>query len=98
MCLFVCVKPREGMQLTNHTDYALRLLIYLFVHKGESASVAQIAQAYGVSSNTCPIAPVCALKTASREAFEAFLLVLDGHRLADFGKQPVPMRRLLNLI
>jgi len=39
------------MQLTLHTDYALRLLIYLGVHRDEPASVAQVAEAYGISAH-----------------------------------------------
>ena len=39
------------MQLTLHTDYALRLLIYLKTHEPETASVGQIARAYGISQN-----------------------------------------------
>lgn len=40
------------MQLTSHTDYALRLLIYLAVHKGGSpATVQDAATRYGISAN-----------------------------------------------
>jgi len=39
------------MQLTLHTDYALRLLIYLKTHEPETASVGQIAEAYRISQN-----------------------------------------------
>lgn len=40
------------MQLTAHTDYALRLLIYLAVKQdNEPASVLDIAQRYGISSH-----------------------------------------------
>lgn len=39
------------MQLTLHTDYALRLLIYLKTHEPETASIGQIARAYGISQN-----------------------------------------------
>lgn len=39
------------MQLTVRTDYALRLLLYLLVHEQESVSVAQVAQAYGISAH-----------------------------------------------
>lgn len=38
------------MQLTMHTDYALRLLIYLVAHQGP-ATVQIVADAYGVSAN-----------------------------------------------
>jgi len=44
---------QEGpfMQLTLHTDYALRMLIYLKTMDAEGASVGRIAEAYGISSN-----------------------------------------------
>lgn len=38
------------MQLTQFTDYALRVLIYVAVHK-EKCTIAQIAQAYDISEN-----------------------------------------------
>lgn len=39
------------MQLTYHTDFALRLLIYLKVFTEEPVSVRQVSEAYGVSSH-----------------------------------------------
>jgi Rrf2 family nitric oxide-sensitive transcriptional repressor len=39
------------MKLTAFTDYALRVLIYLAAADGRRATIAQIAQAYGVSEN-----------------------------------------------
>ncbi|MEX2517610.1 MAG: Rrf2 family transcriptional regulator [Gammaproteobacteria bacterium] len=40
------------MQLTIHTDYSLRLLIYLSIHSGETAPTVQDAAArYRVSAN-----------------------------------------------
>ncbi|MFA7586749.1 MAG: Rrf2 family transcriptional regulator [Novosphingobium sp.] len=37
------------MQLTRHTDYALRLLIHLAAHPDERVQVADIAHAHGIS-------------------------------------------------
>lgn len=37
------------MQLTTHTDFALRLLIYLQSHSGRKVSTREVAQAYGIS-------------------------------------------------
>lgn len=37
------------MKLSLYTDYSLRVLIHLGTHPGELASIAQIAQAYGIS-------------------------------------------------
>ena len=40
------------MQLTIHTDYALRLLIYLAVHRDEvKPTIQDAAKRYGISSN-----------------------------------------------
>lgn len=39
------------MHLTTHTDYALRLLIYLQARPGEPASVREVAGAYGISAH-----------------------------------------------
>jgi Rrf2 family nitric oxide-sensitive transcriptional repressor len=37
------------MQLTRHSDYSLRVLIYLSVHRDALATIPQIAAAYGIS-------------------------------------------------
>jgi Rrf2 family transcriptional regulator, nitric oxide-sensitive transcriptional repressor len=39
------------MKLTAFTDYAMRVLIYVGAASGRRATIAQIAQAYGVSEN-----------------------------------------------
>jgi len=39
------------MQLTLHTDYALRVLIYLAQKDGELATISQITDFYGISRN-----------------------------------------------
>lgn len=39
------------MQLTYHTDYALRLLIYLVCRPGQVVSTREIADYYGISLN-----------------------------------------------
>ncbi len=40
------------MQLTTHTDYALRLLIYLAIHRGDTApTVHDASERYGISGN-----------------------------------------------
>jgi Rrf2 family nitric oxide-sensitive transcriptional repressor len=37
------------MQLTRYTDYSLRVLMYLAVHKEELVTIEEIARAYGIS-------------------------------------------------
>ena len=39
------------MQLTSHTDYALRLLIYLMCNRTRKVSTREVADAYGISLN-----------------------------------------------
>ena len=39
------------MQLTTHTDYALRLLLYLMSHDSRNVSTREVAEAYGISLN-----------------------------------------------
>ena len=37
------------MQLTLHTDYSLRVLLYLAEHHDRAVSTQEIAEAYGIS-------------------------------------------------
>lgn len=39
------------MKLTLHTDYALRMLIFLAVHEGRPSTVSDVASTYGLSRN-----------------------------------------------
>lgn len=39
------------MRLTYHTDYALRMLVYLSVNAGRPSRVADVADSYGISRN-----------------------------------------------
>ena len=39
------------MHLTAHTDYALRLMIYLQARPGQPVSVREVAEAYGISAH-----------------------------------------------
>jgi Rrf2 family nitric oxide-sensitive transcriptional repressor len=39
------------MQLTTHSDFALRLLIYLMSHRTRKVSTKEVATAYGISLN-----------------------------------------------
>jgi Rrf2 family transcriptional regulator, nitric oxide-sensitive transcriptional repressor len=42
---------RPQMRLTRHTDYSLRVLIYLATHVDKSCAIAEIATAYRISYN-----------------------------------------------
>ncbi len=39
------------MQLTLYTDYSLRVLLYLGIHKGEKATISEIADYFKISRN-----------------------------------------------
>ncbi|WP_298223074.1 Rrf2 family transcriptional regulator [Acidocella sp.] len=39
------------MRLTRFSDYAIRVLLYLATHNDRLCSIAEIAQAYGISQN-----------------------------------------------
>ena len=39
------------MQLTQFSDYALRVLIHLAIHEGERVPLPRIAESYGISRN-----------------------------------------------
>lgn len=39
------------MRLTLHTDYALRVLLYLGAREGRLCAISEIAKAYGISQN-----------------------------------------------
>ena len=39
------------MQLTLKTDYSLRLLLYLSIHRGEIIPVNRVARSFGISGN-----------------------------------------------
>lgn len=130
------------MQLTRHTDYALRVLIYLAVNPDGLSRIAEIAEAYRISRHhlvkvvhelaghghiqtfrgknggmrlahppeqtrigavvrdmeqnleiincavqQCVILPDCRLKTALKEARDAFLAALDRVTLAQLVRQ-----------
>lgn len=56
-----------------------------------------LVECFNMVSNTCPIAPVCALKTALMEAQCAFLKVLDRYTLADVLKNKQDLALLLRV-
>jgi Rrf2 family nitric oxide-sensitive transcriptional repressor len=48
---FAAPEGPRFMHLTRHTDYALRVLMYLGVRNGKLATIAEIAERYGISEN-----------------------------------------------
>lgn len=143
------------MQLTVHTDYALRVLLYLAHFPDRRAGTEEISRAYGISknhlvrvvqtlgeagfvevavgrsggvtlartpgeirlgevirateasfrlvechdtaTNTCPIVPVCGLRSLLDNALSAFLADLDRHTLADLVK-PKSQQKFIQLL
>ena len=55
----------------------------------------RLVECFDPKSNTCPIAPACALAPALDEALEAFLQVLDRYTLEDFTRSPKKLVKLL---
>src|SRR5690606_521402 len=51
-CISVPVlRDTEPMRLTRHTDYALRVLMYLSAEPDRLASIGEMSAAYGISHN-----------------------------------------------
>jgi Rrf2 family transcriptional regulator, nitric oxide-sensitive transcriptional repressor len=42
---------KSFMQLTTHTDYALRVLIYLTLHQGQLVTISELAEFFHISRN-----------------------------------------------
>lgn len=59
------------MQLTQHTDYALRVLIHLACHPDEHVSTSTISRAYGISNHHL-------VKVVHRLSTAGFLAVKRG--------------------
>ena len=55
----------------------------------------RLVECFDPESNTCPIAPACALSAALQEALAAFHHVLDRYTLADLVKSPKRLVKLL---
>lgn len=47
-----------------------------------------LVECFDRDTNTCPLARACGLKNVLREAFDAFLAVLDRYSLADLIAEP----------
>ena len=44
-------EPADDMRITQHTDYALRVLIYLALRTDERSTIREISEAYAISRN-----------------------------------------------
>ena len=61
------------MQLTRHTDYSLRLLIYLGLHPDRLATIPEVASYYRISRNHL-------MKITHRLALHGYIETLRGKR------------------
>lgn len=73
------------MQLKRYTDYALRLLIYLGLHLERRVTIAEMAEAFGISKNY--------VMKVSKDLVETGLVIsiqgkLGGLRLARDPSEP----------
>ena len=53
-----------------------------------------LVECFAPATNTCPLTRACGLKGVLREAFDAFLTVLDRYTLADLVAEPRWVARL----
>jgi Rrf2 family nitric oxide-sensitive transcriptional repressor len=56
-----------------------------------------LVECFDRRTNACPLAPACGLKGVLREAFDAFLAVLDRYTLADLVARPHWVTRMVAL-
>jgi len=59
------------MQLTAHTDYALRVLIYLTIHTDKLVTITELADFFGVSRNLL-------VKVVHKLGVKGFILTVRG--------------------
>lgn len=59
------------MRITRHTDYALRVLIYLTVHPQRRVTISEVARAYGISRSHL-------MKVVHRLAQEGYIATVPG--------------------
>jgi Rrf2 family nitric oxide-sensitive transcriptional repressor len=67
------------------------------VVRGAEGTLA-LVECFDAETNTCPLARACGLKGALKEAFDAFLTVLDRYTLADLVAQPRWRRQVRMLL
>lgn len=77
-------RGREGgFALARQPD---RIRIGEVVRRTEGSMA--LVECFNRDTNTCPLSPACGLKGVLREAFDAFLAVLDRATLADLVAEP----------
>ena len=72
-----------GFALARQAD---RIRIGEVVRRTEGSMA--LVECFSRDMNTCPLSPACGLKGVLREAFDAFLAVLDRATLADLVAEP----------
>jgi Rrf2 family nitric oxide-sensitive transcriptional repressor len=72
-----------GFALARQPD---RIRIGEVVRRTEGSMA--LVECFNRDTNTCPLSPACGLKGVLREAFDAFLAVLDRATLADLVAEP----------
>ncbi len=77
-------RGREGgFALARQPD---RIRIGEVVRRTEGSMA--LVECFNRDTNTCPLSPACGLRGVLREAFDAFLAVLDRATLADLVAEP----------
>ena len=55
-----------------------------------------IVECFNIASNTCPISPICKLKSVIHEAYQNFISILDKYTLADILKNKKQLHTILS--
>ena len=89
--LLETVRGRKGgLRLAKRPDQ-IRLGDVVRLMEDDLAMV----ECFTPKTNTCPISPICGLRSVLGEALDAYLEVLDRYTLADLVNRPAAFLRLL---
>jgi Rrf2 family nitric oxide-sensitive transcriptional repressor len=83
---------RGGLRLNKSPD---AINVGALVRRTENTW--DVVECFNRETNTCPISPVCGLKSALTRAQGAFIGVLDEYTLADFLPRAREVKRLLRV-